>query len=189
MGALKKFLSNFFIPANGKMSDKAFMYNMTAMILSIVVCMASLTAATWAWFCIGVTNNGNNIKASECLLTVAADEGGNIADPLALDENGKPIPLGEGRYTIVLTLPRDSASGYCALDLGGKDNVVYTRAIVSHDKSDPETLSFTLVIEEGASVIFSAHWGVPSSSSGKTIVGSADILTVHADGTHTAEAH
>ena len=28
-----------------------------------------------------------------------------------------------------------------------------------------------------------------SSSSGKTIVGSADILTVHADGTHTAEAH
>ena len=186
---MKKFLSNFFIPKDGKISDKSFMYNITAMIVGIVVCMASLTAATWAWFCIGVTNNGNNIKASECLLTVAADEGGNIVDPLALDEFDRPIPLGEGRYTVVLTLPRDSASGYCILDLGGKDNEVYTAAIISHEQSDPETLGFTLVIEEGARVTFSAHWGVPSPHSGKTIVGSGDVITIHADGSHTLEVN
>lgn len=144
-----------------KLTDKAFSRLLFTSVLGIVICLVCLCSATWAWFSDSIPSDNNNIQsASECLLDVSVYKdgtvlSGSIEDGVILEEGAT--------YTVVLSLPKDSSSGYCIITAGG---VSYKTDYIAHHTNElPETLSFTLTVAKEQKVFFKTHWGIYSDES------------------------
>ena len=140
---------------DGKLTDKAFLRLVISSAIGILLCLVCLCSTTWAWFSSGLTFEDNQIKsADQCLLTVTVED---TSTELADIENG--VELQEGvTYTVTLTLPKDSASGYCliATEL---DNF-YSDYIARHNQDEPKTLNFSLTVGKAQTVKFISRWGI-----------------------------
>ena len=136
-------------------NDKAFTRLMITSLIGFLVCVACLCSTTWAWFSDNAPSHGNEIKmADKFLLTVSvAGEG----EPLEGIENGVALSAGV-EYTVTLTLPAESASGYCILTAGGTQ--YYTDYLTAHESATPKVTSFTLKVNSDQTVVFTKHWGI-----------------------------
>ncbi len=144
-----------------KLTDKAFYRLVITSILGIVVCIFCLCSTTWAWFADKAPSNANEIKtAKECLLSIAVYDGAdtNREAPLALDDEGDVELVGLKEYRVVLTLPKDSASGYCIITAG--ENTYYSDYIVSHTDEQPREVEFTVISNKDQTVRLVSHWGI-----------------------------
>ncbi|MBQ8850431.1 MAG: hypothetical protein IJ011_08890 [Clostridia bacterium] len=114
---MKKFLKTFDVPKDGKVPDKTFTYNMVAGVLGILLCLTSLSAATWAWFGGSVTTENNTIQSGQYGVTeniiVKTTDGDQEVPP---DEYGV-YNLGKGTYHITLTGTGTVSTGYCIVTL------------------------------------------------------------------------
>ena len=175
---MKRFMENFRLPADGPISDKTFMYNISAKVGGIVLCLILLSVSTYCWFCMGSIGRPLKLADLECRLTVSAqDESGEICDLLSEDN---AVPLAPGRYTVVISLLLEGDSAYCSVNAGSA--VINTRAIASSEA--PASFYFTLNVEQGAGAVFSPCDGVPSAIIDEDIIGNGDELTIKADGTY-----
>ncbi len=142
------------------LSDKAFSRLLLTSVLGIVICIACLCASTFAWFSDSAPSKGNEIKMAEnCLLSVTV----SLNDvPLTGIENGVELTAGE-TYRVVLSLPANTASGYCLITAGGR--TYYTDYILRHSNAEPQTVSFTLTVKETQTVKFTSRWGIYAAES------------------------
>ena len=127
---------------NNKLTDKSFLRLFVTSLLAIAICIICLCSSTWAWFTQSITGGGNEIKAADtCLISISiVDENGVELTDL---ENGIDLVAGM-RYTVTISLPKDSASGYYiiqTLGASGFEGEIGTE-IESDSTTDTETDSF-----------------------------------------------
>lgn len=121
---------------NIKLTDKSFLRLFVTSILAIAICIICLCSSTWAWFTQSITGAGNELKAADtCLISISVvDENGTELTDL---ENGVDLTAGV-RYTVTISLPKDSASGYyIILPLGSNDYEIEIGT-----ESESETVDF-----------------------------------------------
>jgi predicted ribosomally synthesized peptide with SipW-like signal peptide len=158
-----------------KLTEKAFSRAIFTSIFGIIICLVCLCSATWAWFTESEEFTGGTLKAGECLLSITVtDENShslsNVDDGVMLDANKN--------YTVTLSLPRSSTSGYCMIKT--TNDVFYTDFIFYHDNDTAETISFTIKVESAQTVKFIKRWGIYSGdvdvSNGGTLIIPASIV-------------
>ena len=140
------------------LSDKAFARLALTSILGILVCIVSLCSTTYAWFTHGVQSSSNRIQAAEeCLLSVSVVK--DDAEEVVIDTQSPITLVCEGEYTVTLTLPKESASGYVVISVDGSE--YYSDYLLRSEESD-QTLTFTILVGNEKSVSFTARWGIHS---------------------------
>ena len=143
-----------------KLSDKAFARMLLTSVLCVVLCLVCLCSTTYAWFSDSVQGNNNQIQAANaCLLSVSVyKEGAEEAVATVDTQNAVKLEC-EGTYTVTITLPKESASGYLVLTVGGQE--YYSDYLQRNDNTD-QTLTFTLNVATVQHVTFTARWGIYS---------------------------
>ena len=143
-------------------SDKALNRLVIGSVISILTCLIALCSTTFCWFTDSVTTKQPNIiqAASACLLEIEVVNNGTGV-PLADIENGVTLVKDE-RYKVTLTLPKDSASGYCEM-LVGSDKY-RSDFIVRHDEDTAKTLTYYVTARADTEVKFVVHWGIYSAT-------------------------
>ena len=185
-----------------KLTDKAFMRLIVTSFAAIILCLACLGSTTWALFSDVFPSEKNEIRSAEkCLLTVSiasAENGGASTastdstetgdETVILDKvnEGKSLDLASGTYTVTMTLPKSSASGYLVISCG--EQKYYTDFLERHENDVPSTLTFTLKVDAGDPVApateatlaieFVPRWGIYA---GDTHVKNGGTLEVKAD--------
>ena len=143
---------------NEKLSDKAFARLVVTSVLGILICLICLCSTTYAWFTGSVQVDSNTLKAAdECLLSVSVYKDG--AEEAIIDTDNSATLDCEGTYTVTLTLPKESASGYLVVTVDGQH--YYSNYLQRSDNID-QTLTFTLNVTTAQNVIFTARWGIYS---------------------------
>ena len=151
-------MHSFFDNKDEKITDKAFSRLIITSFLGILVCIACLCSTTWAWFTGAAENDNNEIKTAEtCLLTVTVTD----SDVALSDIEGGVVLEKNVTYTVTLSLPSGSASGYCLIKTD--DRSYYTEYIARHE-GETETRSFRLTVEESQTVAFVSRWGIYSGA-------------------------
>ncbi len=144
-----------------QLTDKAFSRLVLTSILGILVCIVCLCSTSYAWFSDEAPSNKNEIKtAGECLLTVTVNDQTNAV--LEGIEDGVELKA-DTEYTVTLSLPSDTASGYCLITADGVS--YYTDYIARHSSGEVKTLSFTLTVAEDQVVVFTPRWGIYAGES------------------------
>lgn len=159
---------------NEKLSDKAFARLVLTSILGILVCIICLCSTTYAWFTGSVQVNNNTLKAADaCLISVSVYKDGAEGALATVDTvNAAMLECEEGTYTVTLTLPKESASGYLIITANGQD--YYSDYLQRNDEND-QTLTFTLNVATVQTVTFTARWGIYS---GECSVNNGETLTI-----------
>ena len=154
-----------------KLSDKAFARLAITSILGISVCIICLCSTTYAWFTGSVQVDNNTFKAADaCLLSVSVYKDGT--EVAIIDTDNSATLECEGMYTVTLTLPKESASGYLVLTVDGQE--YYSDYLQRNDDTD-QTLTFTLNVKAAKNVTFTARWGIYS---GDCHVKNGETLTI-----------
>ena len=81
----------FTIPADTKITDKAFSRVLFSLICSILLCMGCLAGTTWAWFVASIENEGN-------VITIASV----TTDVVVYQDDVEVLPAEDGSYTLPL---------------------------------------------------------------------------------------
>ena len=158
---------------NEKLSDKVFMKTITFSFIIMFICLAFLCSVTWAWFSDSTSSSANTIKTSPSFaLTVTAVSGDETVLTVGPAEE-VTATLEAGTYEVTLSLPCESSSGYLSINQGMDE--YFTSALVHHENAEPETMSFTLVVNETTDLIFVTRWGIRSAEPSVTEGG---ILTI-----------
>ena len=112
-------------------------------ILGILVCIICLAATTYAWFADNVQGDISRIQTSDASqLSVSVYKDGAEGSLATVDTvNAATLECEEGTYTVTLTLPKESASGYLVLTVDGQE--YYSDYLQRNDNTD-QTLTFTL---------------------------------------------
>ena len=146
-----------------KVSAKAFKHLVLTSIIGLFVCIACLCSTTYAWFVDVAPSSGNELKiADECRLSVTVSNG---AAELTDISSGVWLEAGV-EYTVTLSLPANSSSGYCIVNAGL--NTYYSDYIAHHTEPVPKTSTFTLTVATSQTVKFITGWGIYSGSSDVT---------------------
>ena len=150
------------------LSDKAFLRLIGTSLLGVLVCMVCLCSTTWAWFSDSAPSAQNEIKtASEFLLSVqVVPEGSDEAIDVSGTEEAPGVALTAGNYTVTMSLPKDSSSGYYVISVGA--HTYLTDFIAHHDEPNPKTVTFTMTLGTDSEVVFTPRWGIYSDESDVT---------------------
>ena len=143
-----------------KLTDKAFSRSIITSILGIIICLACLCSTTWAWFTDSVEYVGNTVKAGECHLTITLkDENG-----VELTDISQGVDLEKDvTYTVTLTLPNSSTSGYCVIETASK--IYFSDYLLYHNNTEDTVITFYVVAESDMQgVKFIKRWGIFSNS-------------------------
>lgn len=118
-GFLKDLIKAFNVPKEGKVSDKTFTYNIVAGVLGILLCLTSLTAATWAWFGSSITSPKNSIRSGQYLVEKTVEhktvnsEGQAENVTLSASERDVYFLTAGQQYHITLKGSGTASTGYC----------------------------------------------------------------------------
>jgi len=156
-----------------KLTDKAFIRLVITSFLAVVLCVTCLCGASWAWFSGSTTSTGNEITTAICELKIFVNDGSSTELAAVTVDSEAILSLDAGNYTVVMTLPQDSASGYSVITVDGIS--YYSEALISSSDPVEQTLTFNLTLESEHSVKVAAHWGIYSgtidvSNSGTLII-------------------
>lgn len=141
-----------------KLSDKALIRLIITSVLGILLCIVFLCSTSYAWFTESVEGKNNSIKtAGECLLTATVSQGGEEIIKITADESGKTINDMNGEYSVSLTLPRESSSGYLIISVDGEN---YYSEYLKRNETQDQSLNFTITVNTPKSIKFTTHWGI-----------------------------
>ena len=148
-----------------KLTDQAFSRLMLTSLLGMLVCIACLCSATWAWYNASISSNTNELGAGVFGLTVSYAQSDEPAVELSVNEDGTSsytfAEVGTYKVTLTATDSTTVSRGFCILKADGTR--YYTDAISA---DSPEPYVFNLVItEENTTVVFAPSWGLPANVS------------------------
>ena len=127
--------------------------------LSVLSCFAVFSSGTYAWFYDGTQSQQSTLRTSgSCLLAVAVYKDG-AEETITTVDTQAPVTLEDmvGEYTVSLTLPKGSASGYLVISMG--DEKYYSPYLLRSEETD-QALSFSINIVSEKDATFTAHWGI-----------------------------
>ncbi len=162
-------------------TDEALIRALVASVAKILVCLVCLFSATWAFFATPTPTADEDLKAElACLLSVTVSAEGETdserVDILTASVRSPQTKLLQsGSYTVTMTLPRDSATGYLVISVG--DTEYRAEYIERHAEEEPRTVAFTLTLNDSADVTFTPRLGVYSAV--EPSVRNGDTLTVN----------
>lgn len=147
-----------------KLDDKAFVRLTVILVFSILLFVACLASSTYAWFTSNVSSNRNIIKAApqfRLVIDVRVDD-----TLLQKNADGSTVITESGEYTVTVTLPQESSSGYCEIEVG--DERYKSDYILKEDA--PTELVFTLIVSQDyefgdSGIIIAPRWGIYSGVS------------------------
>ena len=151
-----------------KLTDKAFSRLVLMSVFAILICIVGMCSTTYAWFNDGVPSGEIQIKAADsCLLsvTVSSAEEQTALGQITAEAEVQEMELdleANVPYTVTLSLPSDSASGYCLITAENGD-VYHSDYIARHD-GELQTVSFTLTVETAQKITFTKRWGIYSDA-------------------------
>jgi len=180
---IKKFFDNFTAPEKGKVSDKTMTYNIIACVVGVLLCIASLTAVTWAWFADSISSPQNSLASGDYKLEVSIIQTDNSAVVDPDGENGYIFELdSDVQYTVTISASGSVSTGYCKVKLPGgaeaKDfytTQIFTSAAGSNPSdvsladavdTTPESITFTITVvstNPTEKVSFESWWGTLST--------------------------
>ncbi|MBO5898700.1 MAG: hypothetical protein J6R04_06795 [Clostridia bacterium] len=160
--------------SNKKMeTEKNYIYNMSVCIFSIVLCLVSLSAVTWAWYTADVSSQENIIQSAayrpnvgiycvEEVVTLASDatEATTIEARIAKANGvGKlEYTLVKGKqYEVTVHASGDVKTGYYQITLG--DKIYYTEQIAIS-----RAMSFALSVDQDTEIKMTPLWGVSTQT-------------------------
>lgn len=154
-----------------KLTDKAFSRMLVTSIAAILFFIVCLCSTTYAWFEQSVPNENNEIKAAErcdltATVTITTADGTETLVTADCSASAVLPNLAAGTYTVTLTLPKDSASGYLVIATTPVQRY-YSDFIESHTKDTPHTMTFTLVIADDMAPLtltLTPRWGIYSGT-------------------------
>ncbi|MBR2611589.1 MAG: hypothetical protein IKC72_00845 [Clostridia bacterium] len=154
------------------MSDKALNRLVIGSVLSILMCLVALCSTTFAWFTDTAEATSSTIQtAPNCLLETVVVVNAEDETPLSDIENGVTLAAGV-TYRVTLTLPKDSASGYCQMFVGTEKYL--SPYIARHTEDTPKTVTYYVKAEVDTEVKFVTHWGIYSAEAsvlaGETLI-------------------
>ena len=145
---------------NEKLTDKVFMRIIVVSFIGMFICLASLCSVTWAWFTDNTKSSANTISSSSDFSLEAIAKDGDVTI-LAISGSGEMTEtFAIGTYTVILTLPAGSSSGYLVIEDG--ENEYISPSVIRHAGPEDSTVTFTLVVTEESSLTFRTGWGVRS---------------------------
>ena len=148
-----------------KLTDKAFSRFIGTAMLGILVCIACLSSATWAWFNAADGSQPSTIRGGSFDQEISIEilGSGGVVTLSPLGETKQSCELERGKsYTITLSpSEQTTVKGYCVITVDGEK---YNTGSFGIDTEDiDETLVFTLTLPDGVGVtevIFESHWGI-----------------------------
>lgn len=157
-----------------KLTDKAFFRLLMVSVGAMALCLVCLCSTTFAWYTKSSMSTSNRVRTAEgCLVSVSLIDT-NFTDDVSDDvpvfadfsanetESEKEVLLASGAYRVDISLPADSASGYCILTVGTEK--YYSPYIARHQSAEAVTVSFSIKVTGDVSVTFTPHWGIYSGS-------------------------
>lgn len=167
----KRLTSQFRVSKSGKISDKTMTLNLVSCVVGILLCVSSLTAATWAWFQANVSSTDNVIQAADYTIevtvsagnTVASEQTGESAQAVSLAravEGGYAFTAEEdGTYTVQLTYSGSASTGYCKLVIGATSYYTEQLPIPVENGTPLTVMRFALTLSRDTTVQFIPCWG------------------------------
>ena len=148
-----------------KLTDQAFSRLMLTSLLGMLLCIACLCSATWAWYNASISSNTNELGAGKFGVSVSYTQSDEPAVELVIREDGTSSYTFEqaGTYTVTLVVTDDTtvSKGFCVLKV---DGVRYYTGAISVESLSPYT--FNLVISNpSTTVVFAPSWGTPANVS------------------------
>ena len=153
------------------LTDKAFLRLAITSLLTILLLIAGLCSTTYAWFVQDISSSENQLTSAKCDLEVTLSDGTSVLMEASCGTNAD-MELPIGTYTVTLTLPTNSASGYLIVKIG--EAVYHTDFLSRHTDTEAHTLVFTLELHEESRVILEPRWGIYS---GEPDVRNGDVLS------------
>ena len=145
-----------------KITDQAFSRFLATSVAIILLYMAGLCSTTYAWFIQSIESTENVISiatASDIVASVTNTESGETIATVKVGDSVKLADM-QGEYTVLLSLPKGSSSGYLIVTVG--ETTYYSDSLKKNDSAD-QSLSFTLAVNEATDVKFTARWGIYSA--------------------------
>ena len=164
-------MKSFISSKNEKLTEQAFSSGIITSVLSIVLCIAALCSTSWAWFT-GSTESGNNeiTTAQSFTLELILEDG--TSQEVEIVNDKAELKAGQ-TYTVTISLPKDSASGYLVMTTDKNGTSYRSDYILRHENDTAEKIVFYLTVDEDQYVSFTKHWGIytdtPSVKNGETL--------------------
>ena len=148
-----------------KITDKALNYNIISAVIGVILCLASLTAATWAWFGDSVSSIENDLSTGVYSVSVSVtDSAGNVLKAKNDTEGKEFYELSANeKYSVTLKGEGTVSEGYCILKCGNES--LYTQQIYTENTQDsPNQITFSLTSASDGSLYISSCWGLYSET-------------------------
>ncbi len=162
-------LKNFF-DKNEKLTERVFIHGVLTSVIGILLCMAALCSAAYAWFSADSSTAVSALKSGSFDVTVTAEkaDGGETVTFSETSDGGFECVLDTaGEYTVTLKMTDGSnVKGFCAITAGGTE---YCTAVIVGENSDGLPVSdpfmFTITsAEDDTTVVIMPKWGMPSAA-------------------------
>lgn len=160
---IKKLFDALTVPEKGKISDKTMTFNIVACVAGMLLCVLSLTAATWAWFGDSITSPVNQVQTGEYKVQIKITDSATGNEVLP-DSKGVYSLESNGVYDVKLEADGTVSTGYFALSFASApEKKFYTpQMFTEHSGKSPTSISFRLVCTEAEKLTVGAWWGTYS---------------------------
>ena len=167
----KLFHSFFYVPKYGKVAEKVMMARMVTTVVTVVMCLAAMGIAAYAYFSCDIASDVNIIKSANFETTVQiqiTDQNGAFAETIpAITSNYKSykVNLEAGKvYTITVepTQSNTAKTGFIIVKSKNSDTVYHTQQLgIDTNAAGGATpaITFQLMLTGADEVYFLAHWG------------------------------
>ena len=161
---VKKLFSKFTVSQDGKVSDKMMTFNIVACIIGMLLCLSSLTAATWAWFGDSITSPVNQVQTGEYKIVVQITDSAT-GNEILPDSDGAYAVAAGGIYDIKLAASGSVSTGYGAIRfVSDNENKFYTPQIFTESsEKSPNFISFKLISSKNETLVVDSWWGTLST--------------------------
>ncbi len=119
-------------------------------LLGMLVCSLCLVSGTFAWFTASQTTGVPTIQAGRYTVNTTV----LTAEQTPITGTNNRYALDAGTYTVVLTAQGDATTGYCVISVDGTEKTT---------QQVPQTMTFTLIIQESATVVITPQWGTAAA--------------------------
>ncbi len=132
-------------------------------IVCTCVCIVFLGTDSYAWFFDGMKGD-NSVKGSEnaSMLSISVYKSDEAEALVTLDAKAAAtLSAAEGEYTVKLTLPKQSASGYLVILAGESE---YRSACLQRSETSDQEMTFKINVNTAQNVKLTARWGTHSET-------------------------
>jgi hypothetical protein len=159
----------FFVPEDGKVSEKVMLTRAVLSVAVILVCLSAMGFTAYAYFAHSLTSGQNTIKAADFGINVTIQNDAPNQEPVVIERPDKKTQavalLGGNTYSVTVEKTGTASTGYCVIyphgfeDEEGKYHTQQLGADVKAGSNGRNTITFTLTVTEDVKIYFYPRWG------------------------------